>query len=421
MPTVETYRDRLITEIRSFNGSDLPFTEQVVIVDDFRRDWQRTPNFKSLRKTGSWIPPRPFVFGSMSGGYGTISSYFPPDENGRFGAMAFTSSPTSVTVPFVSMPTSAIDDSELYSKALQRVAGAKFQAPVAFLEGHKTASMIGNRVIGLGSAVRLLRRGNLPAAFRALNLPTPSLSKQGRFHKGFGLDARKAAGDAWLELQYGWLPFLSDIKSAAELLADVVVRERNRIGTIRARSKRAVVSNGTTGFIPIAGPVTDNRLVLIDGSTRTQYEKNIVFHYEVDGEVTRTLSQLSLSNPLEVAWELVPFSFVVDWMLPVGNYLSNMSALHGVTPRGYTLGDRIRSTSTFGNARYHSSSDPFGRGVVSCDVRDQYRVWASRREFAGAPPNSFPTSVSFPFATGSSVRLTNAIALLSQQLSRLKR
>jgi hypothetical protein len=42
-----------------------------------------------------------------------------------------------------------------------------------------------------------------------------------------------------------------------------------------------------------------------------------------------SLASLGVTNPLEIAWELVPFSFVVDWALPVGQYLSSLDAMFG--------------------------------------------------------------------------------------------
>jgi len=41
-------------------------------------------------------------------------------------------------------------------------------------------------------------------------------------------------------------------------------------------------------------------------------------------------ASFTLGNPLEVAWELVPFSFLVDQFLDVGDYLSSLDALNGV-------------------------------------------------------------------------------------------
>lgn len=40
--------------------------------------------------------------------------------------------------------------------------------------------------------------------------------------------------------------------------------------------------------------------------------------------------RFTMGNPVELAWELIPFSFVVDWLIPIGDALSALDALHGV-------------------------------------------------------------------------------------------
>jgi hypothetical protein len=42
------------------------------------------------------------------------------------------------------------------------------------------------------------------------------------------------------------------------------------------------------------------------------------------------LGPFDFGNPLELAWELTPFSFVVDWGIGVGDYLSALDALKSV-------------------------------------------------------------------------------------------
>ena len=37
----------------------------------------------------------------------------------------------------------------------------------------------------------------------------------------------------------------------------------------------------------------------------------------------------SFTNPLTVLWEVTPWSFVVDWAIPIGRYLEQLSATHG--------------------------------------------------------------------------------------------
>jgi hypothetical protein len=41
-------------------------------------------------------------------------------------------------------------------------------------------------------------------------------------------------------------------------------------------------------------------------------------------------SPIEVGNPLEWAWELIPFSFVVDWAFPIGDWIGSLDAMKGV-------------------------------------------------------------------------------------------
>lgn len=47
-------------------------------------------------------------------------------------------------------------------------------------------------------------------------------------------------------------------------------------------------------------------------------------------ELEPNRSDFTLGNPLELAWEVIPFSFVVDWGIPIGDYLRALDALKDV-------------------------------------------------------------------------------------------
>lgn len=51
-------------------------------------------------------------------------------------------------------------------------------------------------------------------------------------------------------------------------------------------------------------------------------------------------SRISAGNPLEWAWEAIPFSFVVDWMVPIGNSLQALDALRNVAYLRGTLTEK---------------------------------------------------------------------------------
>lgn len=59
-------------------------------------------------------------------------------------------------------------------------------------------------------------------------------------------------------------------------------------------------------------------------------------------EMEPNRSNFTAGNPLEVIWEGVPFSFVVDWGFSVGDYLSSLDALAGVKQLNGTLTRKLR-------------------------------------------------------------------------------
>lgn len=67
---------------------------------------------------------------------------------------------------------------------------------------------------------------------------------------------------------------------------------------------------------------------------------------DVSTVVTNLITLLG-TNVLATAWELVPYSFVIDWILPIGDYLRNMSSFGGVMNRVSTQSQRNQLVYTY--------------------------------------------------------------------------
>jgi hypothetical protein len=61
----------------------------------------------------------------------------------------------------------------------------------------------------------------------------------------------------------------------------------------------------------------------------------------------RTLNQLGLLNPASLVWELVPWSFVVDWFCPIGPVLNAMTAPAGLTFVTGTLSCKVTQKGSY--------------------------------------------------------------------------
>jgi hypothetical protein len=130
-------------------------------------------------------------------------------------------------------------------------------------------------------------------------------------------------------------------------------------------------------------------------------------------DMLHNFAEVGFTNPLEVAWELVPFSFAADWFVPVGSWLSGLDALLGLTDLTYSSTDFLRynkSLSGMPEVVYSDAGYIVRRNGAYTSSKE--RVYLNR--LVG-------TSVPIPhpdFGSGlSKERLLNAIALLGQSVS----
>jgi len=126
-------------------------------------------------------------------------------------------------------------------------------------------------------------------------------------------DTHRAFANNYLEFHFGWSPLLSDIGNALDILTQ-------GIPNYLVRGKASLTSSST--FIVGSGPVNKQRHTMTSGWS-------IRARVEVTDPNTRLASQMGFVNPLTVAWELVPFSFVVDWFVNVGDVLASYSDFLG--------------------------------------------------------------------------------------------
>jgi hypothetical protein len=98
---------------------------------------------------------------------------------------------------------------------------------------------------------------------------------------------------------------------------------------------------------------------------------------------------------LALAWELIPYSFVVDWLFPVGDYLSSLDALVGVSDLSYYTVDHIDKVMV-GSAH---------GGVWRGELRYYYRT---------PPATNLPLPRFGYKPSVSSTKVANGIALLKQ-------
>lgn len=247
----------------------------------------------------------------------------------------------------------------------------------------QTVDMITGAARSIAKAARDLRRGDLQGAGR---------------HLGIGDFKPKSQNFSgrWLELQYGWLPLIGSIHA----VIDEPSLPLTRVVTCRA-----------------------TETVLYEVKEYPQYDLYQKGSFDLKVRVTAqgriTLSDTALANaqaygitnPLLLAWELLPYSFVVDWFLPIGNYLNALTALSGVV----VSDANVTTTHSFNGywTTVGGKAQPLFASVIPGTNRMDY---INKVRTLGMPSVPIPR-VKSPIST---THALNAIALLAEAFKRSK-
>lgn len=205
----------------------------------------------------------------------------------------------------------------LSSECASRLQGKVYSAVaagVSLLEGRQSLEMIANALRTLAGAARALRRRNLKDFYRRLKIPKDRQGKQ----------TAKSFADLWLQYHFGWDPLLSDIYQGLQLLV-------NPIQTYVPVSAKA--SDGGSDWSSVNNGFT----VTTQSRSWTTTVKAGCIVKAIRDPGAFTLEQFGLNNPAVLAWESVPYSFVVDWIANVGDFLQSFTAYAGLQlDREYT-------------------------------------------------------------------------------------
>lgn len=240
-------------------------------------------------------------------------------------------------------PSTDADDltQKLISKLITEISLRKTDLAVSMAELGKTAQHLAHTATRVYTALKGLRAGRFGDFANALGVTYSTRDVRyfnRKYKQAFDFDRKKRtsvgkfhtvkgrsrvtdfAADTWLEYSYAWKPLLFDIYTISEATASVMVGKSAgwRYCTVKAFAER------NTG----KRVVSNQNLITSSKSSRRFGAMGVRFAIP-DGALSIT-SAFGLNNPAVVVWELVPFSFVVDWFLPVGNAIAALTAFNGL-------------------------------------------------------------------------------------------
>jgi hypothetical protein len=261
---------------------------------------------------------------------------------------------------------------------------------VSLAEADKTAKHLANTATRLVGAYRSLKSGRLGDFFTHVGLTT-NVKEVRVFRNRFlrkkkdGLDARQFAASSWLEYSYGWRPLISDFHAQAENLARVMINHSYVVREAKAKAwtERVYVETpNSTG--------TDWKSV-----KRVIVRNDVSFtvRYRIPDGANSVANTFGLVNPALVAWELVPFSFVADWFLPIGNFLEGLTAYNGLEFHSGTRTNKRRASITCTTTNGPGSSITANPRVITklpVTVASNMCAYKTRVKLATFPSQKFP-------------------------------
>lgn len=258
-----------------------------------------------------------------------------------------------------------------WSKLVDRVRSGPASLGESIAEGHKALGMIGKRATQMFHAYSALRKGNFRGFLRELSIGPY------RKHKNWIRSPVNQASSLWLEYSFGWKPLCKDIYDAATTLSKPVP------GSQYKGSGREEYSFDYPGeHFQTTGVCAMGAFVAVDSPN------------------AYLLQQLGVANPIQIAWNLLPMSFLADWVFDINTFLGALTDFVGCSVRRpYTL--------------------YFARGLVRASfstnvLEGQVGVYSRH------PGLDFPyPNFSILTNLGSSItRAANAVSLLGQLLTK---
>lgn len=384
----DTYTNTLINEVGARTDVTLSYEPM-----NRSRTWVNTPGYQSKvrnRKRGivAQLPDNPLTEFNYFRSYGYGSFVWTQPNPAYVGKI------TGVLTPSIGWVPNMNDSrfSELYSKVLGKLPtkmnGSSFNVPLFLAEFHKTVDMVVNATKILSAAIDRYKKFS---------------SKQRRDLLPF---------NKWLEYRYGWRLLVKDIYDALTTLFDMVnfgIRQKVSASAFTA-GEASFIDTSNFNVIPWNNVFNYAGEMYVTRSERLDLKINLKYKETSPG--LSSLQQLGITNPLSLLYELTAFSFILDWFIPIGDFLQGFDRFLGkefvsgcisksyetvVTTKLKTLRSRNYPTYSFSL-----------KALTPCTVRIRYYTRTTLTSFPSTQLPSIQMNLN-------ASRVTDAIAILLQR------
>jgi len=260
------------------------------------------------------------------------------------------------------------------TECMNKIKEGAFNLAADLAQLDQTLTMLFEAVVALRRAISAARKGDWKRATDALFKFAERrhwAPKHGRYrkrrafsrwrfaHKRSRAEYARGVSSHWLEYVYGWKPLIQDIVD----LVNLAKSQAKSIPMITA-TRRLEESDP----LPTELPLSTGRTAELSGE-RT----NGVF-VRIDVVLSNPglfqLDQLGFTNPLAFGWELLPYSFLIDWLIPIGSCLSALTASFGTSFKGMSTTTYTRMRAKERWSQYYW---PKEGTLITCQIHS--KVW----------------------------------------------
>jgi hypothetical protein len=295
------------------------------------------------------------------------------------------------------------------TKAIAKVNEADWLSLVSVAEFNKTVKLLSSPLHAFYDLTVKYRK-----RLREIRQLKPTLlTPRGR--EQFAIDVHNQLGSAWLQYRYGWTPLMHDIEDITKAYNRVMGYQRQPPLLVKRSSQSLSYSYKGSGVksSQCHGNFEWKHSWDVKVSAGVIYKLNDALLRQQASHYTG----LDLRGLVLTAWELIPYSFVVDWFVGVGDWLNASLPNPYVTLQGNWVTTKIAQVSTnVCTSTFNQINNPpptlFTSGGGSCKSMN---LSTSRR--VGVPQPALPQLTTRPLGTFQQI---DSLELILQRLRSLK-
>jgi hypothetical protein len=132
----------------------------------------------------------------------------------------------------------------------------------------------------------------------------------------------------WLEYRYAFRPLVFEMKQAVDAAHKTIKKNSRATG----RGFKFVNDVSSSSYETSDQYGRSKALWNRTSRTGTNYRAGVL--YRIEDDLRSILASWGIDQPLETAWELMPFSFIIDWFFNIGDLIAMWTDNTGLLPLG---------------------------------------------------------------------------------------